>query len=69
MVGPNSDWKHWFRVEGGFSRPSNELLFVRDVGKAVREFKTNTEPFSMKGFPDGRSLASSGNARSKGHAV
>jgi hypothetical protein len=49
--GPNSDWKHWYRIEGGFSRPSNELLFVRDVGHALQTFDSNTKPFSMKDFP------------------
>lgn len=47
--GPNCDWKRWQRLAGSFQRPSNELLFMRQVGAAARQLEVDATPL-MENF-------------------
>ena len=49
--GPDCDWKVWHRFSGGFQRPSNELLFIRQVGVPARQLEVDGRPL-MEDFPE-----------------
>jgi hypothetical protein len=50
--GPDSDWAVWHRSDAYFSnRPSNELLFIREVGVALSRFESAQSPAEVSSFP------------------
>ena len=51
--GPDSDWAVWHRSDAYFgNRPSNELLFIREVGVALSRFENAQTPADVSSFPD-----------------
>ena len=43
---PGCDWKHWYATEAyGNSRPSNELLWIRDLHGPAHAFRDSSKPF------------------------
>ncbi len=51
--GPECDWKQWC-VVGGYAggRPSNEILWIRDLHDAAHIFRRNTQPRSEDELPE-----------------